>query len=177
MAADRVLQSLSDRILELDGQIRDRAITYEDTVNFVNSKKNAATSMKTKSDLKKVNEWLRSDGESREIENIEPEQLDIYLSRLLLSIRNTKTDKELEPTTLQGIYASVRRYLVDKSYPEDLTTSDKFRHSRNTLKAKAKDLKQKGLGNKTNRADRFTGEEIDELYRKELLGGSKLFYF
>jgi hypothetical protein len=33
-----------------------------------------------------------------------------------------------------------------------------------------KELTGKGLGNKKNRADPFTSEEIDSLYRQKLLG-------
>ena len=97
----------------------------------------------------------------------------MLLSRFILTLRNIKTNIELEPTTIQGMAASIRRYMVENSYSKSITTSARFRHTRNTLKAKAKHLKEKGLGNEVNRADRFTDEEIQELYDQHLLGDSK----
>ncbi|XP_060594430.1 uncharacterized protein LOC132748809 [Ruditapes philippinarum] len=173
-SGEKTLESIANRIMDLDHIIdrNKRNVTFEDTINFVNSKKNSSTVSKTRSDIKKFREWLKIDGEDRDIENIDPKELDMYLSRFILTVRNTKNDEELEPSTIQGIISSIRRYLVDVDYSEDLTTSPHFKHTRNTLKAKAKDLKQKGLGTKRYRSDPFTNAEIETLYEKQLLGGS-----
>ena len=50
-----------------------------------------------------------------------------------------------------------------------------FKHSFDVhvLAPKHKALKQKGLGNKNNRADPFTEEEVSILFQKKLLGSSK----
>jgi len=45
-----------------------------------------------------------------------------------------------------------------------------FRLTRETLKAKSIDLKEKGLGNKKQRADPFTESELQILHEKQLLG-------
>jgi hypothetical protein len=97
----------------------------------------------------------------------------MYLSRFILTVTNTKNDEELEPSTIQVIISSIQRYLVDVDYSEDLTTSSHFKHTRTTLKVKAKDLKLKGLTKGTKDTDQITNAEIETLYEKQLLGGSK----
>ena len=49
-AGEEMLESLLNRLLNLDGDIRDN-IGYENTTMFVNSKTNVATVSKTKSDV------------------------------------------------------------------------------------------------------------------------------
>ncbi|XP_045200507.2 uncharacterized protein KIAA1958-like [Mercenaria mercenaria] len=75
----------------------------------------------------------------------------------------------MEPSTLRGIFASIGRYLSDKSYGTDLKEKE-FRRSREVLKAKCKDLKEKGKGNKPNRSEPFTKAEIEILHKKQILG-------
>ena len=115
MAAERILESLSNRILDLDAQIHQKSVTFADTIDFINSKKNVSTLSKTKSDVKRFKEWLLSDEEERPLEEIPAGELDVLLSRFILTLRNIKTNKELEPTTIQGMIASIRRYLVENS--------------------------------------------------------------
>ncbi|KAH3837876.1 hypothetical protein DPMN_111278 [Dreissena polymorpha] len=62
---------------------------------------------------------------------------------------------------------------MDRNYSIDPTDSTGFRHSRQSLKAKSVDLKEKGLGNKNNRSDPFTSEDIKDLYDKKLLGNGR----
>ena len=125
-----------------------------------------------------MREWLVEDGEQREIEEIQPKELDVLLSRFLLSTKKTKNCgkkniKEFEPSTLRGILGSVKRYLSEKGYESDIFSDRDFKLTRDTLKAKCIDLKEKGLGNKENRADPFTNDEIRMLYDKKLLGNGK----
>ncbi|KAH3866644.1 hypothetical protein DPMN_029742 [Dreissena polymorpha] len=92
------------------------------------------------------------------------------LARYFLSVKNAITKKDLEPGTIKGIQASIKRYLSDNNYDVDIMSDHGFKHSRNVLRAKAVDLKEKGLGNKAMRSDPFTSEEIDILYHNRLLG-------
>jgi len=98
LAAERILESLSNRILDLDAQIQQKSVTFADTIDFINSKKNVATVSKTNSDVKRFKEWLLSDEEERPLEEIPAGELDVLLSRFILTHRNIKTNKELEPT-------------------------------------------------------------------------------
>ena len=47
---------------------------------------------------------------------------------------------------------------------------DAFRLTRDALKAKQKSLKKQGRGNRPNKTDAITDEEINILYEKKILG-------
>ncbi|WAQ98507.1 hypothetical protein MAR_022880 [Mya arenaria] len=59
------------------------------------------TVMKTKSDLGRLSDWLRRDGEVRELENIPPTELDFWQGY----------GAEYVPDTFKGIQSSEHRYL------------------------------------------------------------------
>ena len=68
--AERTLKSLADRIMALDDAIdkRNIAITPEETHDYnVNSMKKKNTVSKTKSDMKRVKDWLFTNGEERKL--------------------------------------------------------------------------------------------------------------
>ena len=171
--AENILQSLSNRLLSLDGMIErqstHRNVSEDDTHMFVESMINNNTKTKTNSDVKRFKDWLVQDGKNEEIENISPQELDTYLARFFLSIRK-RDNTEYEPGTIGSMQSSIHRYLQGKKYDNNIMTDDSFRHSRQVLSSKRKALKQIGLGNKKNRADPFTDEEIDILRQKALLG-------
>jgi hypothetical protein len=54
-SGEKTLESIANRIMDLDHIIdrNKRNVTFEDTINFVNSKKNSSTVSKTRSDIKK----------------------------------------------------------------------------------------------------------------------------
>jgi hypothetical protein len=105
------------------------------------------------------------------LEEIEPAQLDQYLARFFLSVQNRKGE-EYEPDTLKCIQSSINRYLGDKT-KINIINYIEFKHSRDVLSAKRKQLKGKGLGNRKRKAERVTDEEIHLLYSKHLLGTCK----
>ena len=92
----------------------------------------------------------------------DPQDLDSYLSRFLLSVRKQNSD-EYEPTTLRGMLASFERYLKRLRYSESIITGQSFAKTREVLKSKQKQLKRVGKGNKPQEASPFTKEEIDIL--------------
>ena len=130
--AEQLLESLSNRILTLDGLIEEQnAIrmneTENDTFAFVESMKNKNTKSKTTSDLKNFKEWMRNEmrneklNEDRNLEDILPRELDIYLARFFLTVR--KQDKEeYEPDTLKSFQSSFQRYLAEKGYASNILT-------------------------------------------------------
>ena len=68
---------------------------------------------------------------------------------------------------------SLKRHLEDNSYNQNITKDNAFKHSRDVFFSKRKALKQDGLGNKKNRSDPFTDEEINILKEKSLLGDGR----
>ena len=89
-------------------------ISETDTETFIQSMNNDNTWKKTKSDVKLFSEWLHKENADRLIEDIEKDQLDQYLARFFLSVRNSKGE-EYEPDTLKSFQASVSRYLMEKT--------------------------------------------------------------
>ena len=116
-------------------------------------------------------EWLATNNEFRRIEEISPKDLDNYLARFFLTVRSKKGE-EYEPDTIKAIQTSVSRYLLEKTN-WNIIKDREFQHSRDMLKAKRKQLKRKGMGNKKRKADPFTPAEIDILFNKGLLGTGK----
>ena len=81
--------------------------------------------------------------------------------------------KEYAPETLKSFQSSISRELKEEKYGHDILTSPLFQQSRDILAAKKKDLKNKGLGNRKNKADVFTKEELNILLDKGLLGAGR----
>lgn len=79
---------------------------------------------------------------------------------------------EYEPDTLTGVQNSIDRYVKRQ---KDLKKDEQFNHSRRVIEAKRKELKGKGKGNKRGRADSLETEEIQIMYKKQLLGADRHF--
>ncbi|KXJ07227.1 DNA transposase THAP9 [Exaiptasia diaphana] len=89
-----------------------------------------------------------------------------------LSPHNGQRKKDYEPTSLRGILASIYRYLTRKEHGKRLFIDQEFARLREALKAKQKELKKQGRGNKPNAMTALTEKEIDILYQKNVLGPS-----
>lgn len=55
-------------------------------------------------------------------------------------------------------------------YGKQIISSMEFSKVREVLKAKQKDLKNEGRGDISQKSDKITDEEINQLWEKELLG-------
>ena len=150
--------------------MRDKSVEDDDVAAFIQSKKKVNTVKSTNRDVSNVQRWLLVNKlETREIENIPPEELDRYLSQMWISIR--KTDgSEYEPGSLHQIKSSVDRYLREKTGGKVTIRSDTFHLSNSCLVAKKQDLKQQGLGRRENKALPVTEEEENLLWEKKQLG-------
>ena len=90
--------------------------------------------------------FLQTKGETREIAEIPPVELNELLSEFILSVR-TKEGQEYEPSSLRGMVASFERHLKRKSYPVSIINDLAFEKLRKTLQSKQKQLKKQGRGN------------------------------
>lgn len=133
--------------------------------------KNKNTARKTYSVKNQFKLWLQQGPrfESREINTIEPYELDNYIGSFLLSIRKAN-GSEYEPDTLTSYHRGIERFLREKQYPYSLVTSREFDTSRTILASKRKELKQKGKGNRPNAAEPLTTEEEAILREKQCIG-------
>ncbi|XP_061191553.1 uncharacterized protein LOC133199700 [Saccostrea echinata] len=109
--------------------------------------------------------------ENRDLNEIPCDELDQLLAMFVLSVR--KTDgQEYEPSSLRSIISSLDRKLGRQKYVHKIMDSqdDSFRLTRDALKAKQKNLKKQGKGNKPSKAEAISDEEINILYEKKILG-------
>ena len=145
-------------------------VLERDVEKFIEEEENANTKKRTFYDLKLVKKFLVEERhEIREIEKIPPTELDGYLSQFVLAAR-TKTGKDYEPSSLRGILASVERHLSRSSYGKTIFKDSDFKKTRDALKAKQKQLKRQGLGNRPKATTALTDDEIEILFDKKLLG-------
>ena len=109
--------------------------------------------------------------EERELEKIPPEERNVYLSEFIIAAR-TKKEEQHEPSSLRGILSSVDRYLTRREYGRRLFIDPQFTTLRDALKAKQKELKKQGRGNKPNATTALSEEESDILCEKKVWGTS-----
>ena len=149
-----------------------RFVSSDDTIeSFIEEHENPNTVKKTKREVALLTVFLQTKGETREIAEIPPVELNELLSEFILSVR-TKEGQEYEPSSLRGMVASFERHLKRKSYPVSIINDLAFEKLRKTLQSKQKQLKKQGRGNKPNASVALTEDEIKPLFDKGLLGVS-----
>lgn len=151
---------MAERFVEFTGSVDD----------FIHDQKNKNTLNKTKQDVGLFRSFLATKLEEREVEMIDPPILNEYLSEFVVVVRQKKSGKNYEPDSLQSMFNSISRYLLEKKYLKSLMTDPEFGVARAALKSKKKELKKLGHGNKPNEADSLTKEEIKILCDQKLLG-------
>lgn len=102
-----------------------------------------ATMRKTRSDLNIFYGWLQSEPykDSRQIEDIPPEQLDRLLAEMYASLK-PRDGGEYDPKSLKSVRNSLERHLRDKSYPVSTVAAGSFLKSQEAYKKRIQDLKE-----------------------------------
>ena len=127
-----------------------RFVSLDDTIeSLIEEHENPNTVKKTKREVALLTMFLQRKGETREIAEIPPVELNELLSEFILSVRS-KEGQEYEPSSLRGMVASFERHLKRKSYPVSIINDLAFEKLRKTLQSKQKQLKKQGRGNKPN---------------------------
>ena len=106
---------------------------------FLQERKSKNTQYKTKSDLNAWEKFCESQKESRAIENIPANELDLLLSKFFISVRK-QNGTEYEPGTLSGFQRTFQRYLHEKGSLINILRDNQFSKSREVLAAKRKNL-------------------------------------
>ena len=123
-----------------------RFVSLDDTIeSFIEEHENPNTVKKTKREVALLTVFLQTKGETREIAEIPPVELNELLTEFILSVR-TKEGQEYEPSSLRGMVASFERHLKRKSYPVSIINDLAFEKLRKTLQSKQKQLKKQGRG-------------------------------
>ena len=118
--------------------------------NYIHGNLNQETQKKTKREVAALEKWLKTQKEPRPLKEIEPEVLNLLLGLYIIGVK--RQDGGLyEPSSLASIFSSVKRYLQQKDYPENVITSEKFKQARDSLATRKKELKAQGMGNQPNK--------------------------
>ena len=107
---------------------------------FLQEQKSKNTQYKTKSDLNAWKKFCESLKESREIETIPANELDLLLSKFFISDRK-QNGTEYEPATLSGFRRSFQRYLDEKPSEYLHYNTAKCLMSRNLARQISRDLR------------------------------------
>ena len=148
-------------------------MSVHDIQQFRDGQQNKNTMKKTLRDVSLVEKNFRLKKEERDIHLIPPNELGPLLANFLLTVRK-KDGGDFEPCTLRSIISRVDRKLRRTKYGHSIIATGmkdvSFNLTREALKAKQKQLKQQGKGNKPKRACPLTDEEINILYNRNVLG-------
>ncbi|XP_064597058.1 uncharacterized protein LOC135463632 isoform X11 [Liolophura sinensis] len=86
--------------------------------------------------------WALSAHDRREIFKIPPEELDGYLAEFFTTIKR-RSGEEYQPKSLTNLRKRIDHYLIDCGYPHSIISHRLFEGSRNALRRKLEELKQK----------------------------------
>ena len=130
---------------------------------FLQEQKSKNTQYKTKSGLNTWKKFCVSQKESRAIENISANELDLLLSKFFTSVRK-QNSTEYEPGTLSGFQRSFQRHLHEKGSLINILRDNEFSKSREVLATERKNLVRQGKRNCPNAIGELTEAEEDALF-------------
>ena len=164
------LEILANRILNYERFVE---VKDSDSSEFVVAQRNKNTVRKTDGDVKLFMNWLLSaKSERRSLDILPAPELDKYVAMFILSIKK-QGGEDYEPDSLIGKFNSIARHLRSTRMGMNLNADSEFRHSREVLAAKCKQLKASGKGNKVNKAEPFSPEDVCKLKATNQLGVGK----
>ena len=139
-------------------------MTDSEVDNLIETGENANTKRKTLYNINFVKQFLTEHGERRSIEEIPAVKLNNYVSKSKVAARTKKGEEYV--LHLEEFC----RVLSATNVAPVIIKDNDFQKTRDTLKAKQKELKRQGKGNKPKATTALSDEEIDILYGKKVLG-------
>ena len=133
-------------------------------MQFIEEQKNKQTLSKTRRDVGLLSKFLKSKQENRKIEEIQPQELNDFLSEFIFTVKG-KDGGDYEPSSLRGFIASFNRHLKNVKYSKSIIEDREFEQTRKALDARCKLLKKEGRGNRP-----LAAEAISVLYESNILG-------
>ena len=148
-----------------------------DPTSFLQEQENQMTIKRQQAVGEEFKNYLQMNDFSDPPESYAPDVLDPLIGKFIISVRkkNSATnaptsDREYEPSTLDNKYSFLRSYLLRNGYGIDIRQDARFTNSQKLFRAKLKDLKKKGLGNRPNASDSVTIDEFAKLYDDKEIG-------
>ena len=113
--------------------------------------------------------WAKTVRETRQLDEIQPQELDKLLTHFVLKVRKQNGDG-FEPDTLTSLFRSIDRFLRERGKQYSILTDRQFSSAREALSSKRKQLRRAGKGQKPNKAAGLTEDEIQQLWTVKQLG-------
>ena len=129
----KMASNQSNRFQSLDSSVEE----------FIDGQENENTKKKTKHDVALFHEFLVLKGEMRQMDELIPQELNKFLSEFLITVRKKEDNKEYEPNSLRGLFASFGRHLKKKIWT--------LPHERRPVRANSESASFKAKGSKTER--------------------------
>ena len=128
------------------------------------------TVKKTDYDLNVWKRFFLEVGETREIEDIPADELNLLICHFMME-KKKKDGGAYEPGTLQSFQRSLQRYLNDKNSKNNILKDQEFQKSREVLLSKKKQLVvEEAKGNRPHAAKELSNAEEDLLFRSGQFG-------
>ena len=90
-----------------------RQLNDDDIETFIEQNRNKNTKKKTASDLNVFYRWAKTVKKTRQLDEIQPQELDKLLTHFVLKVRKQNGD-EFEPDTLTSLFRSIDRFLRER---------------------------------------------------------------
>ena len=145
-------------------------IDNADIDKFCFEQTNSNTMRKTKSDTKILIEFLANIlGETRDICKIPAVELNTIICKFVINLHQ-RDGSEYEPFSIRGMISSFDRHLRASNYGSSIMKGEAFDQARRVINAKTKELKKMGKGNKPNKAQPLSDDEVNKLYETGQMG-------
>ena len=147
------------------------ACTSDDIEIFKKSSRPVNTVRQTDKWMRVYNEWATIRNAEKNILELPPYQLDLLLQSFYAEVKKKKGG-DYEPNSLASMQASIDRFLKENGYAHSILKGREFSSSRSVLEGKARLLREKGMGNRPNRAHSLTKDEELVLWKCGQLGSN-----
>ena len=143
---------------------------FNNIQDFIYSLRPDNTKKKTTYDLNIWRRYCSTVGETRALEKIPSEELNILLCRFFMDVRK-KDGGVYEPGSPASFQRSIQRYLNDKNSSTNIMKDQEFTKSREVLSARKRDLVvSNAKGNRPQAARELTEDEEDLLFENGQFG-------
>ena len=139
---------------------------------FIEEQKNKPTLSKTRRGFGLLSEFLKSMEENRKIEEIQPRELNDFLSELIVTVKRNDHGGDYESSSLRGFIASFNRLLKNVKYSKNIVEDREFEQTRNALNARCKLLKKECRGNRPFAAEAISDGEA--FFTRVIYGKSRV---
>ena len=113
--------------------------------------------------------WARIRGKEEQLERYDFPELNEALSQFYAELRK-ENGQDYEPDSLKVMQAALDRHLRSQNYPKSTLRDTEFLSSRKVLEGKARNLRERGMVKRPNKAKSLTKEEEEILWEHGQLG-------